>query len=523
MDEASTAGVSGTVAGHRLVRRIGTGSRSSVYLGVTSGPGGEPRTAALQVFRPGQDGAVLDRQVRALLTVPGGHLCRLIDVATTPDGRVCLVLERLPGPTLDRALADQSALTAGEAVTIGATVTAALGALHAAGFSHPAIGAACVRFDASGRPVLVGLGALDDLPAGGGGAARRRDDLLRLAGFLRRLLDHLDPRDPHAGGAAAVLARFESAATARPLPPDLTGLEAALFDWAPAAAVRGTGTGRVAETGAEAGAVETGAVVTAAVVTGAVLAGAVSAGAVLTGAVVGAAGMPSAVVVRRGPERSGRPAGARGPEPRLVPAIVAALGAGRVRLRRVRRPVLVGVGLAVVLGAGGLGALGQGDAAPGGGGQPEPPSQARSDAPSDAAANATGHDADAPAVPTDSLLADDPAAATLTLLALRDRCLADASVLCLDSVDQAGSVASAADVYTVRQGLPEPPTGWGSPRGSTAPFTASVQERTGNSALVLLTPVSDPAGSEVVETRQPASALVIKGEAGWRLRELFDW
>ncbi|QYF74831.1 hypothetical protein [Cryobacterium sp. PAMC25264] len=523
MDEASTAGVSGTVAGHRLVRRIGTGNRSSVYLGVTFGPSGEPRTAALQVFHRGQDGADLDRQVRALLTVPAGYLCRLIDVATTPDGRVCLVLERLPGPTLDRALADQGALTAGEAVTIGATVTAALGALHAAGFSHPAIGAACVRFDASGRPVLVGLGALDDLPAGGGGAARRRDDLLRLAGFLRGLLDHLDPRDSHTGGAAAVLARFESAATARPLPPDLTGLEAALFDWAAAVAVRGVGTRLVAETGDE---------VSEAVSIGARSTGAVLTGAVLTGAVSSAAGMPSAVVVRRGPERAGRPAGARGPAPRLVTAIVAALGAGRVRLRRVRRPVLVGVGLAVVLGAGGLGALGPGDAAPGGG-QSDLPSHARSEVPSDAAANATGHDVDAPAVPTDSvptdsvptnsLLADDPAAATLTLLALRDRCLADASVLCLDSVDQAGSVASAADVYTVRLGRPEPPADWGGPRGSTAPFTASVQERTGNSALVLLTPVPDAAGSEVVETRQPASALVIRGEAGWRLRELFDW
>jgi len=487
MDEANTAAAGGTVAGYRLVRRIGTGSRSSVYLGAVAGLRGQSPTAALQVFHPGLDGKSLDRQVRALLTVPAGYLCRLLDVATTPDGQVCLVLERLPGPTLQHALVEHGALTAGEAVTIGATVTAALGALHAAGFSHPAIGAACVRFDASGRPVLLGLGALEDLPAGGGGAARRRDDLLRLAGFLRRLLDHLDPRDPYVGGAAAVLARFESAATARPLPPDLTGLEAALFDWAPAAAVRGAGAGLRAETGTEAGAELTG------------------------GALPSAAGTPSAVVVSRGLPN------------RFVPAIVAALGAGRVRLRRARRPVLVGAGLAVVLGAGGLGVLGQGGAAPGGGGQRDLPSHAQSDVPSDAAADATATDGDAAAVPTDSLLADDPAAATLTLLALRERCLANASVLCLDSVDQAGSVASAADVYSVRQGQPGTPTGGASPWGATVPFTAGVQERTGNSALVLLTPVADAAGSELGETRQPASALVIKGEAGWRLRELFDW
>ena len=501
MDEANRAAMTGTAAGYRLVRRIGTGSRSSVYLGVTAGPRGEPLTAALQVFHPGQDGAVLDRQVRALLSVPAGHLCRLIDLATTPDGRVCLVLERLPGPTLDHLLVEHGALAAGEAVTIGATVTAALGALHTAGFSHPALAAACVRFDVSGRPVLIGLGALEDLPAGGGGAARRRDDLLRLAGFLRRLLDHLDPRDSHAGGTEAVLARFEAAATARPLPPDLTGLEAALFDWAPAAAVGGAGTGPVAETGAETGAE-------------------------LTGAVPTAAGTPSAVVVRRGTDRAVTPARSGGPAIRPVAALVAALGAGRVWLRRAGRPVLVGLGLAVVLGAGGLGVLGQGDAAPGSGQSDAPsdvPSGLPSGASSDASSDKAGRDTDAAAVPTDSLLADDPAAATLTLLAMRDRCLSDASVLCLDAVDQAGSVVSAADVYALRQGQPGAPIGGGAPRGNTASFTASVQERTGNSALVLLTPVADAAGAQVVETRQPASALVIKGEAGWRLRELFDW
>jgi hypothetical protein len=110
---------------------------------------------------------------------------------------------------------------------------------------------------------------------------------------------------------------------------------------------------------------------------------------------------------------------------------------------------------------------------------------------------------------------DDPAAAALVLMRLRAGCLAEASVLCLDGVDQPGSVAMAADGYLVRQrqAVPEPAAtpDW-------IPVTAQLSERTGNAALVALAGSADGGVNA-----QPASALVIKGEAGWRLRELFDY
>jgi hypothetical protein len=113
---------------------------------------------------------------------------------------------------------------------------------------------------------------------------------------------------------------------------------------------------------------------------------------------------------------------------------------------------------------------------------------------------------------------DDPAAAALELLQRREACLTDASVLCLENVDQPGSVAMTADSYAIRQAQALPESRQPGVSGGAGDLTATVQERTGNAALVVL---SDPTDAGI--NAQPASALVIKGEAGWRLRELFDY
>ena len=511
-----------SLAGFRLVRRIGTGSRSIIYLGQATGEQGDTLTAALKVFRPDADRPALDRQVRAMLTMPPGTLAPLRDVATAPDGRLCLVLERLSGSSLDRLLAERGALGAGEVVTIAATITTALQALHDAGFSHSMIGPACVRFDGSGRPVLLGLGALEELPAGGAGVARRRDDLVRLAGCVRAILDHLDPHAAQVETAASVLAEFEAAATARPVPTDLTGVESVLFAWSPATAVRGAVPGA---SPADSGGPEE-------------LPGRAAAGSLLTRparpapgtepAARGQARLPNAR--RRSPANLGGTLGRLAPRWRawvqsLLQRRVALAGfrsgwaavAGSRGPRRAVRPVIAGVCLAVVLAAGGLAALSWAGS-PGAAGDTGDRPDTVSPSSTPGAETPSGHGDDAAAA---ALVADDPAAATLALLELREGCLAQASVLCLDGVDQAGSVAMAADSYQAQQTGPsaDRPAAEGAPRlGGAAGVTATVQERRGNAALIVLTPVAGgPANT------QPASALVIKGEAGWRLRELFDY
>jgi hypothetical protein len=78
----------------------------------------------------------------------------------------------------------------------------------------------------------------------------------------------------------------------------------------------------------------------------------------------------------------------------------------------------------------------------------------------------------------------------------------------------------AADSYAVRQTIGPSEEADGRPGNGNVEepgFTATVQERRGNAALIVLTPAAG------TRHTQPASALVIRGEAGWRLRELFDY
>jgi hypothetical protein len=103
----------------------------------------------------------------------------------------------------------------------------------------------------------------------------------------------------------------------------------------------------------------------------------------------------------------------------------------------------------------------------------------------------------------------------------RARCLAAASLACLEGADQLGSAVLDADQSAVARAR----------GGATAHhgpdytrYQASLIERTGNSALVELAPPASGSGARAApENSKPASVLVIKGEAGWRLREIFEY
>jgi len=100
---------------------------------------------------------------------------------------------------------------------------------------------------------------------------------------------------------------------------------------------------------------------------------------------------------------------------------------------------------------------------------------------------------------------DDPLAAAVALLERRQTCFAELSLLCLEEVDQQGSAALLAD-RTVMEALRA---------GEEADVTASdgsdprLAERWGDSALV-----------EVGPETAPAPLLLMRSEAGWRIR---DW
>ncbi len=491
------------IAGYRVLRRLGSGSRADVYLG-HAGENGS--TVALKVFRPEADAGSVEREIQALSAAPDRRLPGLVDVATLPDGRACLVLELLSGGSLGRHLGEANRLEPGEAVTILAPVAAALAGVHAAGFAHGRVGPQTVIFDAWGRPVLAGLGELRELPVAG--APRNsllRDDHARLAALVRSVFDHLDPQDDAARRADELAAWFDGEAAGAAFRPCLDELEHRLFDWAPAEAVRlGRPVGGM-DAAARAPQVD---------------------GARLRREALRA---PSAVAE---PPGRGRPAPDRSPRgfgrlhrPSTMPAAARELlenrllerlqrlwrdlpGLWRDQLRARRRPLLVA---GLVAAAGTVLALtvipaGEASSQAGQASDTRPSSSVRT-----TGAAATGRSASDAA----ALAGDDPVLAVPVLLRLRAECLAAASVICLDGVDQAGSAAMAADSYTVRliqQG------GSREEKPDDACCTVSLVERTGNSALVALAPrPGAPANSK------PASALTIRGEAGWRLRELFDY
>jgi Protein tyrosine and serine/threonine kinase len=564
------------VAGYRVVRRLGAGTRSIVYLGhagsgagTHAGAGSIPDAAtvagmvAIKVFAADADERTIEQTVNALGTLTATHPGRLpglLDLATLPDGRVALVLERLGGGSLTDLLRARRRIEPGEAVTILAPVTAALGALHASGFAHDTLSQSSVLFDESGRPVLCGLGGLRALPpfaasgsiasgstasggaAAGGVAGPRdpagapsvgpgprarldcvRDDYARLTVLLRSVFDHLDPGSPVSRRAEPLAAWFEIAAATIPFEPRLEQLERRLFEWAPGCPVRFP---------AAAAADAQSEVAAPGLVGGAVVIRAAAAGA-------GAAGVVEADVVEAG-GHSGRRAHRRPPGlgrsgdlhlPPEVSALAPTVLDGnpamvfvewgrkwvRERMRGRRRPLTIAacLGGAVVVAAltvipqqagpnGPSGARDGGLGQPGGSGAP-----ARDGPTAGSSAGAVRvTEADRAAI-----TGDDPVLAVPALLRLRAQCLEAASVICLEGADQAGSVALATDGYAVRmvqQGSPPVAApDWDS-------HHASLAERTGGSALVTLTPgQNDP-------QREPASLLVVKGEAGWRLREIFE-
>ena len=117
----------------------------------------------------------------------------------------------------------------------------------------------------------------------------------------------------------------------------------------------------------------------------------------------------------------------------------------------------------------------------------------------------------------DDVSDDDPTVALEALLEARAECIRSVSVLCLDDVDQAGSAALTADQQLIRSIQ----TGSSMPADSSAPLLEGpwefvIDEQLGGAALVSVSvSVSRPDST-------PASILMIRSEAGWRIRDYLE-
>ncbi|QEO13046.1 hypothetical protein FLP10_00390 [Agromyces intestinalis] len=503
-----------SIAGYRVLRRAATGERAVLYL-ATAGAGGgaagsgpddgftpsaddPPQLVMLRVYPAATDPERLAVDVEAMSGDPGSAYPHLLDVATLADGQVCLIVERLSGPSLAAILRDRT-LSAGEAVTVLAPIAAELGRLARRGLAPTRLGTADVVFDGAGRPRLLGTGALARIA---GDAVepttrieRQRESHAAFAALVGEVAQASRPTAPIDG----VRALIESRLAARPFVPDPEAFERALFNAAAPSPVAGHWDGGVVRRSV--------------------------------------APPPSAVLLRPAralvpPADEGSHAEAEAPDgggplgglARLTGDLlavprsddrrsqrrVAATGSigTRVRdaIRRRRAPLvfatLIG-GAALVL------AL---TVVPPNGRAADSNANA-SDESTEAGSTVVGSEAhDLGASPTPGpkpVLRDDPAAAVAELLQDRAGCLADLDLACLETVDQPGSALVAADrdaILGAREG------------GSVAIEAFDLDHVTvlGSMGAAWLVQVPYP------DDREPASVLAMSTEAGWRLREIFD-
>jgi hypothetical protein len=472
------------VAGYRLVRRLGSGSRADVYLGSSAGAG-VASTAAIKVFRPTTARDTVTSELAALERATLPHCVQLLDVAEDDTGTPVAVLSRACRGSLASVLAERGTIALGEAVTILAPLAGIVPLLHAAGLAHGGISAASVHFGDAGEPVLLGFGHSSLFNPGlaavrleqAAGVAGDRDRLALLASLV---LDRVDPDE------SRPLRRWLAV-----LPRPLTAgfpleLEQRLFDLAGATAVT------------------------------------------LPDDIVRVRVRHQPAVPLLRPDETGNTV----PVPSEHRDATRATRAARTRrrgardhkrarwvsellghnplsgardslvlaLRRVRRSVwvaatLVGVAVLVVLPlAGGAGLWSpSAESTPAGDGAERPEVPANSDL----AESAVG------------ALPDDPVAALPLLLAERSRCFNDLSVLCLDAVTQQESTAAADDRAAI-EALLAGERSQGVQLAEVAGAEPVLVERLGDSALVAVDGQSEP-----------ASVLMIRTEAGWRIREIF--
>ncbi|HKH09093.1 MAG TPA: hypothetical protein VKA62_09110 [Agromyces sp.] len=496
------------VAGYRLLRRVASGDRADVYLATAAdrarqddeGDGGAA-LVALRIYDRAKWNESIALEIEAMSADASGTLPALYDVAGLDDGRCCLAVERIAGVPASRILAERS-LAPGEAVTMLAPIVAAAAELARLGFVHTRLSSSDILIDDAGRPRLIGLGALDRLPPLHEGAARTA--LLRRGHeALAFLITDVAGATRPAGALDTVTGLLHARLEARPFTTCEEEVERALFAAASPEPIGGIALrARPAAVPArmtipvapEHSVLETSE-------SGEAYSGNRRSGGIRS--LLALAQLP-------GPEEFAD-ATAAGPARTLLARV---RGAASAR----RRPLVFGGfigGSALVMlltlvppATAGVGA--GSDRA----GSTTKDVNTPTTAPKAAGDDTVPDDADAQvesAVP--EILGDasaDVASVAAGLLELRESCFAALDLACLDQVVQPGSAIEAEDraaLIAARDGADHPVGGYD--------LDQLVVSADMGAAVLVTVPFADG-------ERQPASLLLMRGEAGWRLRELFD-
>ena len=144
---------------YRLDRPIGSGGMGQVWAGRDTVL---ERDVAIKVqpLDPEAPPAELERfirEARATAALQHPHVVTIFDSGTN-NGQAFLVMELLPGPSLQAYVTERGPLPEAEAVALGAQIASGLAAAHEAGLVHRDIKPSNVMFDALGKAKIVDFG-----------------------------------------------------------------------------------------------------------------------------------------------------------------------------------------------------------------------------------------------------------------------------------------------------------------------------------------------------------------------------
>ena len=139
---------------YRLEESIGRGAMSEVW---AARDVELERRVAIKLLAPGADPARFEREARAAAALAHPNICRLYDYGEEA-GRPFLVLEHLPGGTLEDRLAANRPLPDDETARIVSEIADGLAHAHSRGLVHRDLKPANILFDAEGRAKIADLG-----------------------------------------------------------------------------------------------------------------------------------------------------------------------------------------------------------------------------------------------------------------------------------------------------------------------------------------------------------------------------
>src|SRR5882757_6940203 len=139
---------------YRLDDVLGRGGMSEVWLAEDLELG---RLVAIKLLAPDADNARFEREARAVASLAHPNITQLYDYGED-GGRPYIVLEYVPGGTLEERLRSGSTLSDDETFGIAAGIAAGLAHAHARGVVHRDLKPANVLFDEEGRPKLADFG-----------------------------------------------------------------------------------------------------------------------------------------------------------------------------------------------------------------------------------------------------------------------------------------------------------------------------------------------------------------------------